>query len=134
MNRTRAIAIGAFSGVIILLLVVIVWVEALNSSHTVNVWMVTQDVTAGQPFSRANVESVQVKGEPGDFSYTTDNPDASQVFSHRMNAKDIVRNDDIVPAANVAQIPISPAENALGGLRFGLTAVDGGEIVKNGWE
>ena len=111
MNRTRAIAIGAFTGVILLLLVVIVWVEALNSSHTVSVWLMKADVNAGQQYSLDTATKVDVKGEPGDFSYTTNAPSNAFVFSHAMKKSDIVRDDDLVSAASIAQIPITPAEN-----------------------
>ena len=111
MNRTRAIAIGAFTGVIFLLLIVIVWVEALNSSHTVSVWLMNQDVSAGQQFSSSMVSKAEIKAEPGDFSYTSYDPSSSQLFGHNMKKGDIVRDDDLVPSASVAQIPITPAEN-----------------------
>jgi hypothetical protein len=111
MNRTRAIAIGAFTGVIILLLVVIVWVESANSSQTVTVWLVTKDVSAGQSFTTDVVEQVQVKGQPGDFAYTTKGASTAWVFRQSMRKNDIVRDDDLVSSANVAQIPLTAAES-----------------------
>ena len=111
MNRTRAIAIGAFTGVIILLLVVIVWVESANSSQTVTVWLVTKDVSAGQTFTTDVVEQVQVKGQTGDFAYTTRAASTSWVFRQSLHKNDIVRDDDLVSAANVAQIPITASES-----------------------
>jgi hypothetical protein len=111
MNRTRAIAIGAFTGVIILLLVVIVWVESVNSSQTVTVWLVTKDVSAGQSFTTDVVEQVQVKGQAGDFSYTTKGASTAWVFRQSLRKNDIVRDDDLVSSADVAQIPITAAES-----------------------
>src|SRR5580704_3358905 len=107
MNRSRAIAIGAFTGVIILLLVVIVWVESVNSSQTVTVWLVTKDVSAGQPFTTEVVEQVQVKGQAGDFAYTAKAASSAWVFRESMHKNDIVRDDDLVSSADVAQIPIT---------------------------
>jgi hypothetical protein len=111
MNRSRAIAIGAFTGVIILLLVVIVWVESVNSTQTVTVWLVTKDVSAGQPFTTDVVEQVQIKGQTGDFAYTTRAASTSWVFREAMSKNDIVRDDDLVSSADVAQIPITAAES-----------------------
>jgi hypothetical protein len=111
MNRSRAIAIGAFTGVIILLLVVIVWVESVNSTQTVTVWLVTKDVSAGQPFTTDVVEQVQIKGQTGDFAYTTRPASTAWVFREALHKNDIVRDDDLVSSADVAQIPITAAES-----------------------
>lgn len=111
MNRARAIAIGAFTGVIVLLLVIIVWVESVNSSQTVTVWLVTKDVSAGQTFTTDVVEQAQVKGQAGDFAYTTRGASTSWVFRQSLHKSDIVRDDDLVSAADVAQIPITASES-----------------------
>jgi len=111
MNRTRAIAIGAFTGVIILLLVVIVWVESVNSSQRVTVWLVTKDVSAGQTFTTDVVEQAQVNGQAGDFAYTTRAASTAWVFRQALHKNDIVRDDDLVSSADVAQIPITAAES-----------------------
>ena len=112
MNRTRMVAIGTFTGVIVLLIVVIVWVESVNASHTVLVYRVKASVvSAGQAYSPDTVEQVSVKGETGEFSYTTKTPGSSWVFGQQLHAGDIVRDDDLVSSADVAQIPITPAES-----------------------
>jgi hypothetical protein len=111
MNRTRATAIGAFSGAILLLLGVIAVLGLANSSHTVSVYKLNADVTAGQSYAAGIVDKVDVKGNAGEFNFTTTAPGNTLVFSQKMDKGDIVRDDDLVSSQDVAHITFTPETN-----------------------
>lgn len=107
MSRRLAAAMF-FSAVIVVVLALIVYTEQVNATQTVSVWVVTHDVTAGAPFSAADVQLVQIRAGSGDFNYEVKGPAAfTALFARHLVANDLLRNDDLIPVTADSEVAIT---------------------------
>jgi hypothetical protein len=87
---------------------VIVYTERVNTSATVMVWLLKHDVSAGQRYSAADVDHVEVRAQSSDFNYESLGPDAVQArYARGLAAHDILRQDDLIPDSAVAEVAIA---------------------------
>lgn len=112
MNQRRMIAAGFFSAVIVVVLAIIVYIEALNSSRTVSVLILRHNVTAGTAYTDDTVSAVTIKAAEGDFSYETRTPeDVKARFKSSMQSGDILRPDDLVSDDTESEVALTVAKS-----------------------
>ena len=115
MNRLRLFAVVFFSVTIVIVLGLIVYVEQVNSSATIAVWIINKPtISAGTAFTDQTVATVQVKAPPGDFDYSQLPPDGSRIFAVNMKTGDIVRDGDLVSSSDKVQVALTGSGTAAG--------------------
>lgn len=104
MNRRRLVAAIFFSAVILAVLGLIVFTEAVNSSQTVTVLRLRTDVQRGAQFSGGDVDQVPFRADPNELNYQRPG-DVSRGSRYTLSLHngDILRPDDLEsPDARVA--------------------------------
>ncbi len=108
MNRRRLVAALFFSAVVLATLGVIVYAERASADQTLTVWVLARDVAAGAPFSAGDVEQVRIASPNGTYNYEQRSPaQVAARYARSLQAHDILRSDDLVPAVAVAEIVLS---------------------------
>jgi len=107
-SQRRVAAVAALSAVIVLSLAAIIYTEHADATATVTAWQLTHNVLAGATYNAGDVEQVQVRAGDADGNYETAGPQAFAArYATNLSEHDILRNDDLVPAADQSEVAIT---------------------------
>ena len=111
MNRRRLIAAVFFSVVIVAVLALIVFTEALTNTHQVKVMRLNKDVNRGAVFNSEDVDIIPITAQDNDFNFQDAGklPAASVRYTQSLKNGDILRPDDIEDAGKSVEIQINVA-------------------------
>ena len=110
MNRRRLIAAVFFSVVIVAVLALIVFTEAINSSATVHVMRLKRNVGVGQVMDpNQDFDIVPITAHDNDFNFQDPNnlPAPKVRYTLGMHNGDIIRPDDLEDANKRVEVPIT---------------------------
>jgi hypothetical protein len=108
VKQRQTIAAEFFSVVIIAVLPLIVYTEAVNSSANVEVLRLNKNVAAAHLFSSSDVDEVPIATEGTQLNYIpADNLPAGESYTINLKAGDILRPDDVEPLDQTVQIRVA---------------------------
>jgi hypothetical protein len=108
MNRRRVVAATLLSLSIVAVLGVIVYVERVNATQTVTVFMARTDTPAGSGYDETTVQPASIRADEGTFAYQRQGPNSIHArFGNTLHAGDIVRGDDLVPLEEQVEVALT---------------------------
>jgi len=108
MNGRRRAAAVFLSVAMVAVLGVIVYVERLNATRTVSVFVVRGNVAAGSVYGDDTIQPLSIRAEEGDFTFERRPPAELRArFGASLHAGDIVRSDDLVPMDEQVEIALT---------------------------
>ncbi|MFN2568007.1 MAG: hypothetical protein ABR564_00170 [Candidatus Dormibacteria bacterium] len=108
MNRRRQLAAVFLSAAMLGVLAVIVYVERVNATRTVTVYVVRGNVAGGALYGDDSVQPLAIRAEDNEFAHERRPPSELRArFATTLHAGDIVRTDDLVPLEEQVEIALT---------------------------
>lgn len=102
------LAAAFFSAAIVAVLTTLVWVEKINATQTISVFIAKGNIGAGSPYSDDTVQPASIRAGDGDFAYQKEGPrNVRARYATSLHPGDIIRQDDLVPFDQRVEIALT---------------------------